>query len=106
MIHICNLRYEILNTSYDFRVDRGSPLGNPYLIDNITLTRDKVCDLYESYFHKLINEFCPSGFVVNYLEKIRMAYKKHGTVRLFCWCAPENCHAETIANWLKEVEKL
>jgi hypothetical protein len=33
---------------------------------------------------------------VNELKRLIDIYKKHGRLRLFCWCAPKKCHAETI----------
>jgi hypothetical protein len=29
------------------------------------------------------------------------AYRQYGKLRLFCWCAPEQCHGETIKAWLE-----
>jgi hypothetical protein len=97
MIIIQNLKKEIAIFPYDFRVDRASSVGNPFIM-KVEKDRDSVCDKYEIWFYESLEK--PE--VKNYLDKIREAYLKYGTVRLFCWCAPKRCHAETIKKYFEE----
>jgi hypothetical protein len=65
------------------RVDRKSPLGNPFLLEDDG-TRAEVCDFYELWYwpHKTSLHHLPA------------------TLRgkaLGCWCAPERCHADFLA---------
>lgn len=47
------MHYGYPSKSTDVRVDRKSVLGNPYKMENES-QRDKVCDLYETYFNALV----------------------------------------------------
>jgi hypothetical protein len=96
MITIMNLRNTKPSQPYDFRIDRASVLGNPYIMRNES-ERDEVCLWYEKTFHNamLLNED-----VRKKLNEILEAYQLHGQVRLFCWCAPKRCHGGTIKKWL------
>ena len=96
-IEIKNLRnHEFHNEPWQFRVDRGTPVGNPFYMHDES-ERDKVCDKYELYFRKLITY---SDRAVNYLNSMLDALRKYGHIELYCWCAPKRCHARTIRGWL------
>lgn len=94
MILICNLKYDKPVYPYDVRVDRyNKVLGNPFFMVNET-QRDFVCIQYEKWLKdKLINK---DQDVINELKRICDIYRQHGVLRLFCWCHPKRCHAETI----------
>ena len=97
MIEICNLRNEKPVNPYDIYVDRRSVLGNPYP-DRDGKSRDLVCDRYEDHFtykSRTDNRFQRE------LGRLLAIYEYHGKLRLFCWCAPKRCHAETIKRWLE-----
>lgn len=83
------------------RVDRKSPLGNPFVMSDES-QRDSVCDLYEKYFRKQvkheIQSFC------NELESL-LTLANERDIRLMCWCSPKRCHAETIRDWILNNEK-
>lgn len=98
-ILIRNLRYDSFNNMipYQVKVDRSSVLGNPFVMKG-EINRDKVCDEYETYFDA--NQNLKFKKELNRLVEI---YKEHGTLELFCWCAPKRCHAETIAKKIKEL---
>jgi len=64
-------------------VGRGSPWGNPFVIDG-TRTRDQVCDAFE----RLI------------LPKLDLAPLRGKD--LVCFCAPKRCHADAL---LREANK-
>lgn len=100
-IIICNLRNTRPQYPWDFRVDRVSPLGNPYKMPDERY-RKQVCVSYEEYFNGQLREYnrthIKNDFIVELL-KIKKAYFQYGKLRLFCWCAPKQCHAETIQNY-------
>lgn len=100
MIEICNLRCERVEFIYDIRVDRFNRiLGNRFYMKS-EADRDKVCDLYKVWFDEQIAN--RNAVVLNELQRIYRIYKQYGKLRLFCWCAPKRCHAETIKAWLEE----
>ncbi|KKN71959.1 hypothetical protein LCGC14_0416050 [marine sediment metagenome] len=95
-IEICNIssKNNIILFDYDVRVDRESPLGNPFPMGGVN-TRDVVCDKYATWLKNLTSSG-PAVKVLDELLRLQELYKKHGKLRLFCWCAPKRCHAETI----------
>lgn len=98
MIEICNLSIEKPTYLYDIKICRGvSELGNPFLLKD-ECDRDFVCDLYEKYFQTQIEN--NNLFFMDELNCLMRLYKKHGQLRLFCWCAPKRCHAETIRDYI------
>ena len=96
MIEIVNMRKEKPRAPYDVRVDRASILGNPFAMKGEE-TRDEVCDKYEHYFYESIGD---DDFILE-LDNLIDIYKHYGKIRLFCWCVPKRCHAETIKKWLE-----
>lgn len=96
-ILILNLRKENMTAPWDVRIDRFSPLGNPFVITNFT-SRSKVCRLYDDWFIEKVNS--KNKRVMQELHKLLSLYIYHGILRLFCWCAPKQCHGETIKRWL------
>ena len=103
MIEILNLRTHKPTMQYDVRVDRLSPLGNSYQMMSEDL-RDEVCDWYTKFFIDSMTHFPNSEFRQE-IARLQELYKKHGKLRLFCWCAPKRCHAETIKSWLLQHKK-
>lgn len=94
-IEILNLRHSTPVEKYDFKVDRSTAVGNPFTVD--LYGRQASCENYADYFRRtLLND--PKA--QDYLNSILDSYDEYGKVRLFCWCAPEQCHAETIRTWL------
>lgn len=101
-IHIVNRK----NAPHDlppgvevFRVDRSTPLGNPFEMRG-ECERESTVAQYRFYFlarvqsknDRLFNE---------YLNTLLAAYSK-ADIALECWCAPKRCHAEVIAKYLHE----
>jgi hypothetical protein len=39
---------------------------------------------------------------MNELRTLYKIYKQYGKLRLFCWCYPRRCHAETIKKFLEK----
>ncbi len=108
MITIHNLRNEKPTEVYDVIVDRRSPLGNPSDMKHNENLRDKVCDDYKEWF-KYVTSCWHEGKVVtewkeqfHFIWRLILLHKEHGKLRLFCWCAPKRCHAETIKKYLEE----
>jgi len=100
MIEIMNLRNTKPSLPYDFKVDRTTPLGNKFVMHKES-DRNLVCDQYDEHFSDLLESERP----MKYFMQIYTAYKEHRTVRLFCWCAPKRCHAETIKKVLDNIKK-
>lgn len=106
MIEILNLKHDKMSEPYDFRVDRASPVGNPFVMKGglkDESTRDSVCDKYEEYFKIRVQE--EKSDFLEYLAKMEQAVEEYGRLRLFCWCTPKRCHSETIKKWLLERRK-
>lgn len=104
MIEICNLRSQKLIHSYDVRVDRQSILGNPFYMKSES-ERNNVCNKYKMYFDKQFKDCVEnntkfSKSFVNELQRLVNIYKEHGKLRLFCWCTPKRCHAETVKEYI------
>lgn len=79
-------------------IGRGSIFGNPFVIDREN-SRNKVCDMYESYFANKIStdpEFLKEVFKLHYTGM------SAGTIVLGCFCAPKRCHGETIKRFLED----
>jgi hypothetical protein len=107
-VHIMNLRREQPQIDIDFKVDRSSVLGNPFLNG----TREINCDRYERAFKMLVfnvqkmpevyehQTVVKSNLWFSELDRIYGALLINHTVRLFCWCVPLRCHSETIAKYL------
>jgi hypothetical protein len=75
-----------------------SVLGNPFFMKKED-QRDAVCDRYEDHFNVMIRSDCKFQ---RELARIQSIYETYGKLRLFCWCAPKRCHAETIKRWLEK----
>lgn len=98
-IELRNLRAEKPKHVWDVKVDRSSPLGNPFTEG----TRDQQCDRYELWFQtKVVRE---DYKIVSELWRLLQIYKEYGKLRLFCWCVPNRCHSETIKKELESAIK-
>ena len=96
MIEICNLRKQKPTEPYDVKVDRTSILGNPFYMKDES-QRSVVCDKYEEYFNQKTKTSIAFMCELSILQAL---YKKYGKLRLFCWCSPKRCHAETIRDYI------
>ena len=93
MIKVCNLRHGMDAGACHVKIDRSSPLGNPFYMANES-QRDKVCEEYEVWIGKQIAANDPK--VINELNRLLTLARKYGKLILYCWCAPKRCHGETI----------
>ena len=82
------------------KVDRSSPLGNPFYLKDESC-RDEVCDKYQEYFDNIVANPNENEVFMNELRRIYKLSKKYDVI-LGCWCHPKRCHAETILNFLKQ----
>jgi len=94
---------------------RGSPLGNPFYMSS-EFERDKVCDQYQDWFYKHVDEVSfidiykgdrahiPHGMPPNSPQTTMVleifAAALEGDVNLGCFCAPKRCHCDTIKQFL------
>lgn len=79
-------------------IGRGSPLGNPYPIDNTKGdTRKVVIDKYRHWIKAMIDSSDPK--VCNELNRLA-ELARHGELRLQCFCAPLPCHGDIIKDVL------
>jgi len=99
-VQIMNLRNSKPTENFDFIVDRRTVLGNKFIL-NAEEQRDSVCDKYHTWFWQCAH----TQDFFTYLADITEAYRKYGHVRLFCWCVPKRCHAETIKEYLTRLEQ-
>lgn len=92
---------------------RGSPLGNPFPIDDYN-DRNAVCDMYFNYFHSHITvdrfiHLLTYGDTTDNPQFAMLAdiyYKAaYGDVNLGCYCAPRRCHCVTIKEFIEAVIK-
>lgn len=98
-IKIVNLRH-VKATEYDYRVDRNSPLGNPYHISRFAF-RKTVCAQFRNGWDKMVENKNKK----EYFDVLVNHYKETGHLILACWCAPLPCHAEVIREKILEACK-
>lgn len=91
-IKIGNIRTFKPDGSITIKVDRSSPLGNPFYMCNESV-RDYVCDNYERYFDNTVR--VRHTIFTNEVDRI-VELAKTNDITLLCWCYPKRCHAETI----------
>jgi hypothetical protein len=78
----------------DVRVDRATMFGNPYTM-GLHRSREQAVQMFEEYALKRIATD----------PIFRAGVKALRGKRLFCWCAPERCHAEVLAKICEELNR-
>ncbi len=73
----------------------GSVLANPYTVKEYTRTQ-----AISAYREWLTTNRDP--LVLAELARLRTLHQTHGQLTLCCWCKPEACHADVIAELLQE----
>jgi hypothetical protein len=102
MVRIINLKnYKLKEGEVLFKVDRSSPVGNPFIMHKES-ERDDVCNRYEEYFSKNITT---NKAMRVYVSQMIKALKAGNDVALGCWCYPKRCHAETIVKLINSIYK-
>jgi hypothetical protein len=79
------------NTREGRYVGRPTPLGNPYQVE--AFGREGAVRRYCEWFSRVKSE----GKVAQALAALEREAEKRKTLTLFCWCVPELCHAEVVA---------
>lgn len=83
------------------RFPHGSPLGNPYpLREDTPRERARVLDAYKTW---LRDQFLAEQAVYAELLRLTALYKHTGELNLLCWCAPHACHAEVLAQAIRDL---
>lgn len=96
VVQIMSMRFsQPDNTGCDFRIDLGTPVGNPYAADHIAHS-EKIRLYRELFLATLVHREDVQAYLLGMLTALR----EHGKIRLFCWCWPMPCHGEVIKTWL------
>ena len=99
MVRVVNLmQYKLKDGEVLIKVDRSTPVGNPYYWRKDGLYADEAYYIYEPYFYKKVKE--PGAFR-NYVAYIYRTALKHD-VALGCWHAPKRGHADVIATFINK----
>lgn len=72
-------------------IGRGSIFGNPYVIGRDG-TRDEVIDRYQEWFNFMIKD-----------KRFLSAILELKDCKLSCFCAPQRCHGDVIAEYLNNL---
>ena len=107
MIYVYNSHNEDYTSKpNNFYIGRPSPLGNPFSHNGVksvfkTLTfktREESIEAYEKYFDKMygVDEELTKAF-----DEIYEHYKNGEDIYLQCFCKPNCCHGDVIANKLQ-----
>lgn len=103
MIKVINKHKHISNnTSVDFYIGRGSPLGNPYTsiqdrktkAEFVCSSREESISCYKEYLTKKISK--KDKLICDKLNKIYLTAKSGKDVNLICFCKPKPCHGDII----------
>ena len=104
-VHVRNVR-ESVEGEYIGRAGRaraGSPLGNPFVIGRDG-DRAAVIAKYRTHFAAQLGR--RDGVVMKDLERLVSILRHEGMLTLLCWCAPEACHGDVVAQWIEsQVER-
>ncbi|MGL5712264.1 MAG: DUF4326 domain-containing protein [Paraclostridium sp.] len=102
MIHI-GLKWVQMEDAHNVYCGRGSPFGNPYpMLDKSLAERNRVCDLYETYFKSEAN--IPNSELRIALLDLLKKHVNNERINLQCFCSPNRCHCETIKRSLDEAK--
>ena len=102
-IEIMNLRNSKPEYPWDFKIDRTSPVGNPFKLST-EMSRDRSCNLYHKYVYAVWGiKYKAHPEFIEYIKDMVRILKEYKKLRLFCWCAPLRCHGESLGELIKEV---
>lgn len=76
-------------TPDDFYIGRPSVFGNPFVIGKDG-DREQVISKYREWFYQKLKDDVQFLIAVNGLKG----------KRLICWCSPQRCHGDVIAEFL------
>ena len=86
-------------------VGRPSPLANPYshvpsrYAKWRVATRDEAVDKYREWLLEMLTMENDTSRAFRELVQV---YRDFGALVLSCWCAPKKCHAEVIAELIRQ----
>lgn len=81
-------------------IGRGSPLGNPFPINNATGdTRQVVINKYAAWLKEKIASCEPT--VINEMNRLA-GLAMQGDLKLQCFCKPQACHGDVIKEIIDE----
>lgn len=102
MITVVNIKNHVRDGTRIIHCGRGTPLGNPFIMKNKTLSeRDRVCDQYKAHFKCITDGKLPVHATARkMLAEIKDAAAR-GDVQLHCYCAPLRCHCDTIKAYIE-----
>lgn len=80
----------IRNEGYDVRIDRKTKWGNPFIIGKDG-TREEVIQKYKEWI-------CEQPHLMNSLHELKGK-------RLGCWCKPQPCHGDILADLANNLDK-
>jgi hypothetical protein len=106
MITIKNLRKEQPSEPWQIKVDRSSPLGNPFPMKDKydDKERKEVCKKYSLWLEEKLKQ--KDFKVCAEMNKLYNLLLKYNKLDLYCWCFPKQCHSESIKyNLLKVLHK-
>ena len=92
-----------------FRIDRQSPLGNPYVI-GVHGDREQVISEFSTWFSSTMEIAAIEGReflnerqrqALAYYERILQSAVEGKLIELGCHCSPLACHGHVIKQWLK-----
>ena len=93
MLQVVNRTGKTIHGSAEY-IGRPSPLGNPFKVG--PCTRDEAVEMYRQWLRHewTLGEHSPAR-----RELIRLAklYKDRGHLKLMCYCAPQRCHGDIVA---------
>ena len=95
------------NNFYIGRSKNGNPLSNPFTFNGKKSsiaklsfkTRDEAIDAFEVYFDRMYGK---DKEITEAFDKIYEKYKNGEDVYLQCFCAPNRCHGDVIAERLQQ----
>lgn len=98
---IGNIRKPPVNSTWPVyryvRVDRVSPLGNPFKVGQAG-DRDLVIEMYREYLPDAYHNVLAVRDAVDQLVEYE-THSERETV-LLCWCHPKACHASVIIDFV------
>ncbi len=85
-------------------VGRPHALGNPYShleADTRAIykvaTREESVKSYNDWLHE---NYRSNPTIKDALHSLAYSYGQHGAMTLVCWCSPDMCHCDILANWI------
>lgn len=82
-----------------YYVGRPTPLGNPYHIGRCGSRRDVIA-IYAVWLDEQLRRMTPAREM---FKMLLLDYMRTGELKLICYCAPLACHADVIADRIRQI---